>query len=207
MLDWIKRIDTSLFFQINDAGKNTLSDVLMPIVSDIQLFSIPIAIFWLLLILKKSARTRTVAVMIILVIATSDLVSARVMKPLFQRPRPYNALSGVHHYRQSGWRITNESMVPQKSTNFSLPSSHATNMFAAAVFLSWFFPGFAWLFLLLALVVSYSRPYLGLHYPFDLVAGAVLGTTIGIFYALLSVRIMGWVQGRRRPAEPPVNDA
>lgn len=202
MLDWINQIDTSLFFLINDEGKNVLFDALMPVVSNIQFFLIPIGIFWLLLVLKKSAKKRTVAFMIILVVATSDLVSARLVKPLVQRPRPYNALSGVHHYRQGEWRITAEHMVPQKSTNYSMPSSHATNMFAAAAFLSWFFPGFAWLYLLMALTVSYSRPYLGVHYPIDLVAGGVLGTAIGVFYALLSARIIEWIKARSKLAEP-----
>ena len=207
MLNWIKHSDTNLFFLINREGKNALFDALMPVVSEIELFLIPIAVFWVMLILKKDAKTRTVAIMIVLVLVTSDLVSARVMKPLFQRPRPYNVLSGVHYHRQGEWRVTPEKMAPKKSTNFSLPSSHATNIFAAAVFLSWFFPGFAWLYLLLALLVSFSRPYLGMHYPLDLVAGGVLGTGIGIFYAVISARIIEWIRGRRTPLKPAAKDA
>jgi undecaprenyl-diphosphatase len=87
-------------------------------------------------------------------------------------------------------------MKVSTSTNFSMPSSHATNVFAAAAFLSWFYPGYAWLCLVVALLVSYSRPYLGMHYPLDVAAGAVLGSAIGIMYAFLSAWILHRIKGR-----------
>jgi undecaprenyl-diphosphatase len=191
----IKEIDTELFFLINRQWKNGLFDICMPIISNFHYFLIPIAILLLVMILKKDAKSRLIAVTIFAVIATTDILSARVLKPLVQRPRPYHVLSNVNHYKHE-WRITPEKMRVSTSTNFSMPSSHATNMFAAAVFLSWFFPGYAWFFLVLALIVSYSRPYLGVHYPLDVAAGAVLGSAIGILYALLATWILQRIQGR-----------
>jgi len=200
-LELIKTFDTTLFYKINQDWKNGLFDACMPVISDINYILIPVAFFWLLLILKKNVKTRAIALMIFAVIATSDIVSARVVKPFFQRPRPYNAMPGVNYYKQE-WRVTPAKVAATDSTNYSMPSSHATNIFAAAVFLSWFFPGFAWLNLLLAVVVSYSRPYLGMHYPLDVVAGGMLGSAIGFLYALLTDKIVGGIRLRKAPSGP-----
>jgi len=201
MLELIKTFDTTLFYKINQDWKNGVFDLCMPVISDINYILIPIAFFWLLLILKKNVKTRTIALVIFAVIATSDIVSARVVKPFFQRPRPYNVMPGVNYYKQA-WRVTPAKVAATNSTNYSMPSSHATNIFAAAVYLSWFFPGFAWFNLLLALLVSYSRPYLGMHYPLDVVAGGVIGSTIGILYALLTEKIVGWIRLKKAPSGP-----
>jgi len=192
MWESINSFDKYLFDLINQGGRNALFDILMPIVSNSLYFVIPAVVLWVMLILKKDVKKRVAAVMILLAIVTSDMMSARVLKPLFHRPRPYHALSGVHYYRGGEWRVTSAKMAVSTSTNFSMPSSHATNMFAGAVFLSWLFPGFAWLFFLLAMLVSYSRPYLGMHYPMDLAAGAVFGAMIGIFYIFLMEWILRW---------------
>ena len=88
-------------------------------------------------------------------------------------------------------------MKVSTSTNYSMPSSHATNVFAASVFLSWYFPSYAWLYLLVALIVSYTRPYTGMHYPLDVVAGAAVGSAIGIMYALLSMWVLQRIKRRR----------
>jgi len=199
MWELIKNFDAGLFHLINQGGKNALFDAVMPVISDIRYFLLPAVVFWFMLILKKDVKKRTVAVMILLAITTSDLVSAHVLKPFFQRQRPFHSLSEIHYYRGGEWRLTPGKMEASTSTNFSLPSSHATNMFAAAVFLSWFFRGFAWLYFLMAVLVCYSRVYLGMHYPLDLVAGGVFGTAIGIFYILLAEGVIRLIRDKKEP--------
>ena len=196
MLPLLKEIDMEIFLLINKHWKNGLFDVCMPVIADSQYVLIPIGIFLLALILKNDVKTRTIAVVIFAVVATSDIVSARVLKPFFQRPRPYHVLSGINYYKYE-WRITPEEMKKSASTNFSMPSSHATNVFAAAVFLSWFFPAYAWIYLLVALIVGYTRPYMGMHYPLDVLAGAAVGSSIGVMYAFLATRIMQRIRGRK----------
>ena len=205
MWPMIKAIDTDIFFLINMHWKNGLFDVCMPIIANSLYVLIPVAIFWLALILKKDIKTRTAALVILAVVATSDIVSAHVLKPFFQRPRPYHVLSGIHYYRNE-WRVTPDKMKVSTSTNFSMPSSHATNVFAAAVFLSWYFPSYAWLYLLVALIVSYTRPYTGMHYPLDVAAGAAVGGAIGSMYALVSTAILQRIKERKAgTASPSVN--
>jgi undecaprenyl-diphosphatase len=63
----------------------------------------------------------------------------------------------------------------------SFPSSHAVNNIATATLLGWYYPrGRPWMFLW-ATVVAISRSFVGLHYPSDVLGGAVLGILIGLF--------------------------
>lgn len=118
-----------------------------------------------------------------LVVLCSDQLSAHVCKPIFHRLRPCHNpdLEGLVYLPKG-----------KAGGQYGFVSSHAANTFAIAAFLSaalrrrysWMpYVLFAW-----ALISSYSRIYVGVHYPGDIVAGAVLGILIGlIIWRLLLV--------------------
>jgi undecaprenyl-diphosphatase len=81
----------------------------------------------------------------------------------------------------------------------SFPSGHATTAFAAAVATAMLIPSLRWPALILAALVSFSRVYLGVHYPIDIIAGAVLGAAVG--YAVTSLARRLWL--RPRPSARP----
>jgi undecaprenyl-diphosphatase len=73
---------------------------------------------------------------------------------------------------------------------YSFPSGHATTAFAAAAAVGVLHPRLRWPLLALAAVVGFSRVYLGVHWGLDVLAGAMLGTGIGVGCALLARRLV-----------------
>jgi len=162
MLDWILQFDTWIFFIINKTLANPAFDIIMPFITNDKAFRIPILITWLALIIFGGKRGRIIAFLIIFTILISDQVSSFVIKPLFARIRPCNALESVR-------------LLVGCSGSYSFTSSHATNMFAAATLFSFFYSKAKYYFFAYAAMIAYSRVYVGVHYPFDVIGGAVLG--------------------------------
>jgi len=199
MLTLAESIDVWLFFLINRSGQNAFFDVYMPFMSDLRNFYIPIVLLLLYLIIRKSIKTRTVAVAIILLIGMSEWVSSDLLKPAFNRPRPYHSLSHVHYYDRMAktWNVTPELKETIRGRSLSLPSSHATNIFAAAFFMTFFFRRLWPVCYIIAVSVGYSRVYLGVHFPFDVLLGAIVGTLCGTLLAWLAHRVILYLEKRQ----------
>lgn len=113
-------------------------------------------------------RLRTAALwQLVLAIVLALVVSDAVLKPLVNRPRPFVAEPGV--VRVVGG-------IPRGG---SFPSSHAAVAFAGAWVLAQYWPAGRLVLWPLAVLIGYSRVYVGAHYPLDVVAGALLGWGIG----------------------------
>lgn len=168
-------MDTALFLLINQSMANPLFDVLMPALTHRgYLLVIPVALY----ALYAGSRSRTasgrtflrpaLAAVILSLIAfpLADALS-EWLKVLIARPRPCHELDGIR-------------LLVRCSPSFSLPSGHATTSFAFTLPLFLltrpFLPiGWRILPLVIAAAVAFSRPYVGVHYPSDVVAGALLG--------------------------------
>ena len=120
----------------------------------------------------------------IVAVALADL-SASALKGLIDRPRP-------------PLRYPDQDPLVQVPDSGSFPSGHAATSFAGATILAFGVPRAAPLFYLLATAVGFSRVYLGVHYPLDVVGGAVLGTLIAFALRLLVRR---WQREMREGAE------
>ena len=183
MLEYIEKVDIELFYLINKEGQNTLFDYVMPIISNFNYFIVPLVLWGLFLLRRKPLMVLGV----ILVVAFSDSLCYFVLKPLFGRPRPFDMLSAVHLYKGS-WSITGTVSQVEGVHSLSLPSSHATNVFAASFFLSYHIRPWWPLFYVVALAVAYSRVYLGVHYPLDVFFGAIVGSLLGVLGVRLASR-------------------
>ncbi len=181
MLDFLLNIDISLFYLINGTISNPVLDKVMPFITNLNNWIIAYLILILGLIIYGGKQGRIAAILIILGIAINDQVCSNLFKDLIDRLRPCLTLSDVHLLVNCG---------PGKS----MPSSHAANNFNLAVILSYFFPRFRASFFTIASLVALSRVYVGVHYPSDIIVGAILGYLIAyllikIFQRTLKIRI------------------
>ncbi len=169
-MDYLQNLDAAIFHFINGTLQNPVFDILMPFITDLNKHTSVLVIVGVILVLlavKGGAKGRIAVVVLVLGIVFSDQLNSTVTKFLLARPRPCHALQHVH-------------LLVSCGSGYSFPSSHAVNNFCGAVILSFFFPQAAvWLYTF-AGVVSFSRVYVGVHYPADIVGGAFLGICCGL---------------------------
>ena len=172
-MEQLLQLDTSLFLWIN-SFHNDFWDQVMFFATQ-TLSSLPLYVFLIFLMFKELGWK--VALMgllfVTLVVTMADLGSVHLFKNTFERLRPSRepALEGLVH-------IVNE----YRGGKFGFISSHATNTFATALFFSLLFKR-RWMWMLMvswAAFISYTRIYLGVHYPGDVLGGMIFGSLIGI---------------------------
>lgn len=175
MIDQLIELDKELFLFLNGMHAPWL-DPVMDWFSE-TLFWLPLHVFLLVQILKSYKKESIlILIAIAITITLADQITTSFMKPFFERLRPSHepSLDGLVH-------LVNN----YRGGKFGFASSHAANTFGVALFLTLLFhrskPWIAWLFLWAALV-SYTRIYLGVHYPGDILVGAI----VGMLCALLS---------------------
>lgn len=166
-MDILLAADTKLFFAINHLPHTAASDAIAQFFSLIGSFGL----VWLgiggIFFLKEERKHHAFFLPLIGTIGVSYILVEMMLKPFLGRLRPYSALSGVI------------ASVRPTADAFSFPSGHATIAFAMAVVVSRYEPRLRWVWYGLAAVISFTRVYLGVHYPSDVVAGVLLGWGIG----------------------------
>lgn len=165
LLELLSSIDTQLFIFLNITIANPLFDFVMPIVTNKYVW-IPIWIVVIVFMLWKGGKHGRWAVLLaIIAVSGTDLFAYRVMKKNIQRIRPCNVIEQTH-------------LTVKRTKSYSMPSNHAANFFALATIFSFFYRRHKkWIFGLAALV-AFSRVSVGVHFPFDITIGALLGFSI-----------------------------
>ncbi len=176
MAEFFYQIDVSLFYFINHTISNTLFDKFFPFITEVKNWYIAYIILFLLLITKGGRTGRIAAVVFLILIIATDQFSSAFLKHLIGRVRPCNVLSDVR-------------ILVTCTQSFSFPSSHAVNNFAAAMFFSKIYAKFKWVFFSVATLLALSRPYVGVHYPSDIIGGALIGTVSGYIFAFAMMKI------------------
>jgi undecaprenyl-diphosphatase len=169
MLDTLLAWDKSLFLLINHVLTSGVLDAFFTVITNGKFWILPGILAALVYLKVEKKRALIVLLLAAATVALSDPVCARIIKPFFHRLRPCNPSDLVE-----GGRF----LLGYKSS-FSFPSSHAMNMFGQAALFSFFYPRRGPWFFLFAACIGFSRIYVGVHYPLDVLGGAVLGVACG----------------------------
>jgi len=185
-MHWLQTLDTNLFLFVNRSLVNPVFDWLMPILSGSggyknAFLAMAIATGIAILILGKS-RARICVVLLALIVGTNDSLICNTLKHAVARPRPFVTLPQARVFGKIGdgyvppeINAEGVDMAASKGSHNSMPSSHAANWFCGTMVLFLFYRRSLWFMLPLALGVSFSRLYNGVHYPSDVLAGAIIG--------------------------------
>lgn len=181
-LEGIIEADKSLLLDLNSSS-SLFWDGFFWYVTKAQTW-IPLYLVLLYLLFKNNKWTRflTVLVSIGIVILLADQLASGICKPYFARFRP------THDVEISQWVAT---VNGYRGGLYGFFSSHASNSFAIAVLMSLTVRNRIFSVLLIgwAALVSYSRIYLGVHFPGDVIVGATVGTLIALFVYFISARL------------------
>jgi membrane-associated phospholipid phosphatase len=171
--------DQHWFHLINHDWSNPFFDWLMPVLRNPKSW-IPLYIF---IIGFSIYRYRKISILIIALllasVGTADFICVRVIKAYVKRVRPCN---------DKQFEPTVINRVPC-GTGLSFPSAHASDHFAIAIFLCMAFKRiWKWIWpvaIFWAAIICYAQVYVGVHYPIDVLTGALFGTLVGLAFGFL----------------------
>ncbi len=173
MLDWLLQVDQNVFVWINTTLANPLFDLAMPWWRSRSLWLSLYALLAIIWAWRFGRRVLPFMVLALIAIGLSDALSSQLIKPMIGRLRPCHEVALVDTLRL---------LVPC-GPSFSFTSSHAANHFCFAWLVGsafsrlgrWLLPSL----LVWAGSIAFGQVYVGVHYPLDILVGALLGLTIG----------------------------
>ncbi len=187
MISWLDSIDKALFHFVNDTLSNALFNVFMPIITNQNYWIVPILILVFMLIAKGGRRGQIAAGILIISVAATDVIAAQIIKPWVGRLRPSHVMADSIN------------LLVAKGGKYSFVSNHAANVFSAAVVLTYFYSKWKNVLYTLSTLIAFSRVYVGVHYPGDVIMGGLFGYVMawGIISLWIIFKMREMKKGRR----------
>ena len=176
-MTFIQNIDFSILIWIQNYLRCTFLDVVMPFITRLCDDGEIWILFGIVLLFFKKYRKYGIFVLIAMLLGS--LIGNEILKPLIARPRP------CHIYEMLPEMLID---VP-KITSYSFPSGHTTSSVIAATVLTRANKKFGFVAIPLAFLIAFSRMYLFVHFPTDILGGTVLGLMIGFFSVTLGNKL------------------
>ena len=173
MLDFFQSVDMNMIKWIHQYFSNPLFDIFMPIITNKKNWTLPIIGLIFLLGFFSGPKGKIALTVLIISLSFTDAICAQILKPFFERIRP------------SHLNLEEVNLLTSKGGKWSMPSNHAANMFSLAIVLSYFYKKYKPLLFLLAILISFSRVYVGVHFPGDVIVGGFIGVFISSIFLIL----------------------
>ncbi len=182
MIDFLTAFDHELLFLINKSWTHPWLDAFFPWITDLHKnhTTILLALITLslcALLYYKKSKSWIYFIGVVISMAITDFTGGKIIKPYFERLRPPEMnLDVIMRAPQYG--------------GYSFISNHSANMFCLAVFIFMFNRKIGVWAIAFASLIGYSRVYCGVHFPSDVIGGALWGTLIGASGALLTQKVL-----------------
>lgn len=191
MIDYLDALDKSIFIILNSQWTAPWADTFFPFITDLHktpfFKTVLIPLIVILFIWRRGFKKGLVIFMFCLTsVLVSDGVANYSLKKTFQRPRPGDTQG-----------LTAQVRAPYGG--YSFVSNHSVNMFSFATFTAVIFPPAAVPVYTLAGLVGYSRIYNGVHFPLDVICGALVGILFGFLFAQICQRVLLRINSRKQP--------
>jgi membrane-associated phospholipid phosphatase len=188
-------MDQKLLFLINREWTSSGLDRLMAVMSSAAFWTVPLVIAGVFALWMGGFRARAFVLVALLAFGFSDGVVGRILKRAVGRLRPHQTEVGVRMVDLASPAYSGVLQPPKVKVSLgtgrdqpgrSFPSNHASNTAAIALLAACFFRRWGWLALIPASLVSYSRVYVGSHWPSDALGGMCLGFAVAFFTLALA---------------------
>ncbi|MGN0025788.1 phosphatase PAP2 family protein [uncultured Clostridium sp.] len=171
MFELINKLDINILHFIRNNFSNLFMDKLMVIITSLG----DKGFIWIVigLILLTVKKYRKVGFILLIALLITSLLGEGIVKNIIQRPRAFITYPDIN-------------IIINPPSSFSFPSGHTASSFAAATVLGYYFKKWNYLFYFLAALIAFSRLYLFVHYPSDILVGIILGVAC----SLLTIKVM-----------------
>jgi undecaprenyl-diphosphatase len=177
MMDILYNLDVKILFFINQTLSNQVFDFIMPLFNNVKDWIPFILFFWILLSYLDKKNRNKILILIPLVIIIGDLIGKNI-KHLEFRDRPWFSFGDAINH-----------LVGEGGKHYSFPSNHALNISSISYIFSSIYRNYRRYIWSYAFIIIFSRVYIGVHYPMDVLAGSSIGILVGIIFYKLYERV------------------